>query len=235
MNLLLLERHELDDAGRAEIEGRRAAHLLDVLGAAPGRRLRCGVLDGPLGTAEVVAINGQAVELRCEFETEVPDRPADTLLLGLPRPRVLGRILEDATAIGFGRIVVLRSWRTDKSHVRSRVLEPARIERHLRSGLEQGARTRKPRVEVHDRFKPWVEDHLHAELPARRWVADPNAIAPPTQSARPVAIAIGPERGWTPYETGMLVERDFVPALLAGGVLRVETAVAIAWARCKPV
>ncbi len=236
MNLVLLDDAEVHE-GRATLRDRRAAHLRDVLRASPGRRVRIGLLDGPTGTGTVTHLDAERVELACEFDGDEPSEPfEDTLVLAYPRPKVLARVLEHAAALGFARIVLTRTWRVDKSHLQSRVLEPETTRAHLVAGLEQGRHTRLPRVEQHPLFKPFVEDRLDQTVPpGARFVADGDAPVATTDLAiaRPCAftVAIGPERGFTPYEVTMFAERGFRPVRFPTGVLRVETAVAVAHAQ----
>lgn len=233
MNRVLFEPHEVDDAARVVVDGRRAEHLRRVLRVEPGRELRCGVIDGPTGDAIVESVEDARISLRLTLSREVPSRPDDTLLLAMPRPRVLRRAFEDATALGFGHIVLLRTWRVDKSHLDSSALTPASIREHLVFGLEQSGRTRLPRVTIERRFRPYVEDRLDDAMPPRRFVANPTTPSSPSPTQDACAIAIGPERGFTEFEVGMLVERGFEPVSISDGVLRVETAIAVAYARCK--
>jgi hypothetical protein len=62
--------------------------VLDVLRAGPGKTVRVGILDGPLGEGRVESVEGGAVELSCSFEAAAPPVPALDLLLALPRPKV---------------------------------------------------------------------------------------------------------------------------------------------------
>ena len=58
-------------------------------------------------------------------------------------------------------------------------------------------------------------------------VAHPPAAAPcpHREDARRVALAIGPEGGWVPFEIELLASRGFRPVSLGPRVLRVETVV----------
>lgn len=236
MNLLLLSPQEVGPDGIATLDDRRARHLLDVLDTAPGRELRCGLLDGPLGTATVVAVRDRTVALACSFEAERPPRPRDVLLLAVPRPKVLRRVIEDATALGYGRIVLFRSWRVDKSHLQSQALAPEALRTHAIAGLEQSRRTHLPAIVVEPLFKPFVEDRLGELVESKeRFVADPDA-AMPTSAVRPrgpIALAVGPERGFTGYEVGKLSDAGFTPVGAGAHPLRVETAIAVVTAQLK--
>jgi 16S rRNA (uracil1498-N3)-methyltransferase len=231
MNLLLLRADELRDDGRAELEDRRAAHLITTLGVAPGRRLRAGILDGAIGEALVEKVEGARVTLRCRCTDPPPPRGDDTLILAVPRPKVLGRCIESATALGFARIVIVRSWFTDKSHLSSAALREARLDARVLAGLEQSRRTLRPAVHVEALFRPFVEDRLDALLgAARRYTADQDApidlvdAAPRRDEA--FALAIGPERGFNEFELGLLDAHGFCRVHAGHHPLRVETAVA---------
>jgi RsmE family RNA methyltransferase len=228
VNLLLLETHEIDADGEATLAGRRARHLLEVLGVAPGQRLRAGIVDGPLGHAEVLAADPHAVRLRVDCREPAP--PAgDVLLLALPRPKVLLRVYEQATALGFGSLVLFRSWRVDKSHLKSRALLPAVQRAHLLLGLEQGCRTRLPQVRWQPLFRPFVEDVLDGlRLPPHRLCAHPQAATATGElrlaAGSAFALALGPEGGFLPWEVEQLAARGFLPVRLSPHPLRTESA-----------
>ena len=102
MNVVLLHPHELDQ-GRAILEDVRSRHVLAVLGGTVGTELRVGVVDGPLGTARVVAVDGERVTLACTLEARAPERPRIDLVLALPRPKVLARLFAPLAQLGVDR------------------------------------------------------------------------------------------------------------------------------------
>ncbi|MBM4062707.1 MAG: hypothetical protein FJ265_16660, partial [Planctomycetes bacterium] len=174
VNLLLLEPGELD-GGVARLGGRRARHVHAVLRAAVGQELAAGVVDGPLGRARIERSTADELVVTVRLDRSAP--PADdALLLAVPRPKVLLRMFAHAAALGFGRIVLFRSWRVEKSHLASTAMRPAVQREQLLLGLEQAGRTRLPRVDCFPLFKPMVEDALDGlRLPALRFVAHPHA------------------------------------------------------------
>jgi RsmE family RNA methyltransferase len=232
VNLLLLEPNELDADGRCALTGRRAKHLTDVLRARVGQALRAGLLGGGVGEAVVERLDEGRAVVRASFG-EAPTTTGDTLLLAVPRPKVLQRMLAHAAALGFARIVLFRSWRVDRSWMQSRAMEPALQREQLLLGLEQAGRTLLPELHRFDLFKPMVEDHLHAlSLPAQRYVAHPRA-ARATHSLdvdpAPVCAALGPDGGFTDYELEKLTAAGFVPVSMGHHALRTETALAALW------
>lgn len=231
MNLLLLEPDEVAAGGTVLVRGARAEHLQRVQRVQPGVVLQAGIVDGPIGRAEVLTVGTAQIELRCAFAAEPPPRPCDVLLLAIARPRVLARCLAAAAALGYGRILLFRSWRVDKSHLGARELEPARTRAHLLAGLSQARRTRLPQLLSFPRFRPFVEDELDAlATPAQRHVADPDAGTDVAMlhlvAAQPITLAVGPERGFTEFEVQLLATRGFTPVRIGEHPLRVETALA---------
>jgi 16S rRNA U1498 N3-methylase RsmE len=57
VNLILLTSDELKAGTEATISDDRARHLLRVLHAAPGQRVRVGIIDGPKGEPRSSALN----------------------------------------------------------------------------------------------------------------------------------------------------------------------------------
>ena len=229
MNLLLLEPAELHPDGLVKLVGRRAAHVLGVLRPAPGDSLQIGVLGGRAGTGEVVALDAETVTLRVVLTRDPPRRAPVDLLLALPRPKILRKVLQASAAMGLSRLVLVGSYRVERSYFGSPLLAPDALAAELRLGLEQGRDTIPPEVTVHRYFKPFVEDELDfLFVDALRLLADP-AAAEPIEARQPTAaravLAIGPEGGWTRYEAAALAERGFAPFSLGPRPLRVDQAV----------
>jgi RsmE family RNA methyltransferase len=232
VNLLLLEPAELRPDGTARLDGRRAAHARDVLRAAVGDRVLAGVVGAGMGEAEVLAIGPGELVLRAALDREPPPPSPVALVLALPRPKILRRVLQATASMGVKRLALVGSWRVEKSYFASPFLAPDAIRRELLLGLEQGRDTMLPEVTVHRFFKPFVEDLLDAAFPApARVLAHPAGASPLEAIAVPGAratLAVGPEGGWTAYEAARLHERGFVSFTLGPRVLRVDAAVPFA-------
>lgn len=237
LNLLLVEPEEVGKGGVVRLEDRRARHLLEVLRVEVGRELRVGVIDGGTGRGRVSAIEDGRVELRLEVAGE-PEPPRVDLILALPRPAMLHRVLQTAAAMGVGRLDLINAWRVEKNFFGSPVLAPEAIRRHLLLGAEQGQVTRLPRVAIRKLLVPFVRELGRRPDPPCRLLAHPAADAaietvftgPPE---RRVEIAIGPEGGWIDREVETFGEAGFRPVALGPWILRVETAVAAALAEVE--
>ena len=229
MNTLLLEPEELAaGSGTVHVGGRRFDHVQQVLRAAVGDTLRVGVLDGRLGTGVVARLYADAVELEVVLDRDPPPALPLVLVLALPRPKVVRRLLQAVAALGVKRLVLIGAWRVERSYWESPLLEAAAIHQQLVLGLEQsGGDTIVPEVTLRRLFKPFVEDELPGlAADGRRLVAHPAASAEcPRAVAPPVTLAIGPEGGFTPYEVGLLEPQGFDAVSLGPRVLRVEQVV----------
>jgi RsmE family RNA methyltransferase len=237
MNLILLDPAEVGADGTARLTGRRAAHVREVLRPSPGARLAVGVLGGRMGAGEVLACAADVV-LAVTLDRDPPPRAPVELLLALPRPKILRRVLQAAASTGLPRIVLVGSYRVEKSYWGSPLLAAGGLDEQLRLGLEQGRDTVAPEVIERRLFKPFVEDELEALFADRaRLLAHGAAAAPlearPRPSSGRAVLAIGPEGGWTPYEAARLEEGGFTPFTLGPRALRVDVAVPFAIAQLE--
>lgn len=229
MNIILIEPHEAASATELRLSDHRAIHLLKVLKVKPGDTVRVGVIDGPVGLAEVLSIADREVTLRCRCDEPPPPAGRDTLLLAFARPKVLLRCLEHATALGFGSIVLFRSRRVEKSHLSSHAVEPHVVQERIRRGLEQSRRTWRPNVRFVPRFRQLIEG-IDALVPAEnRFVTDADATleaAASRPAPAPISVVIGPEGGLIEHELQQFATRGFQAVRAGQQPLRVETALA---------
>lgn len=228
MNLIVL--FETDFVGEphcVRLHGRRRQHVLDVHRARIGDELRVGLLNDRLGTGVVTAVTTEAVEMRVTLHRAPPPALPVTLLLALPRPKTLKKVLQAVTAMGVKRIVLMATWRVEKSFWQSPVLDAASLRAHMILGLEQAGDTMLPEITVRRRFKPFVEDELPDFIRnSRALVAHPLGAQPCPRDVRTaVTLAVGPEGGFISYEVDMLAARGFEVVSLGERRLRVEHAV----------
>lgn len=223
MNLLLLQECDFLPDGTARLCGRRLQHAREILRAAEGDTLRVGQLGGLTGTGVVLKLSDDELLLRVELRDEPPPRPRLDLLLAVPRPKALRRLLPAVASLGIDRLVLLNAARVERSYFDSHVL--AQAAELFAQGLEQARDTRPPQLLVRERFRPFVEDELDALFPdSVRLVAHPAAPQPAHAREGRVLLAIGPEGGWVPFELDLLGQHGFTPFTLGPRPLRVEVA-----------
>lgn len=233
MNLLLLEPDDLISEDRAVLRGRRLRHLHEVHRAEDGDTLRVGLLDGGMGQGQLLSLDEQQAELSFNLTSAPPAKLPLTLILALPRPKMLRRVLQTVAAMGVPRIVLVNSVRVEKSFWQTPFLTPEAIREQLILGLEQARDTVLPEVSLEKRFKPFVEDRLPAIAAGTLGLTGHPGDYPecPRALSEPVTLAIGPEGGWIPYEVEKLAEAGLNPVQLGERILRVEVAVAALLAR----
>ncbi len=233
MNLLLLEPDDLISEDRAVLRGRRLRHLHEVHRAEDGDTLRVGLLGGGMGQGQLVSLDEQQAELSFSLISAPPAKLPLTLILALPRPKMLRRVLQTVAAMGVPRIVLVNSVRVEKSFWQTPFLTPEAIREQLILGLEQARDTVLPEVNLEKRFKPFVEDRLPTLATGTLGLTGHPGDYPecPRGLSEPVTLAIGPEGGWIPYEVEKLAEAGLKPVQLGERILRVEVAVAALLAR----
>jgi 16S rRNA (uracil1498-N3)-methyltransferase len=232
MNLILISTDEVKN-GIAILSDRRARHLSKVLRARPGDSLKVGLLNGPIGRGLVREISRERAILEVLAADPPPPPSPLELILALPRPIMLNRVLSQVASMGIKRIYLINANRVEKSFFSASALAPASLDERLRLGLEQAVDTTLPQVTVHPRFRPFVEDQLpkQATAAATRLVAHPGAAAGLADrlaaevSTGPVLLAIGPEGGWVDFELELLSRQGFQPFSMGPRILRVDTAV----------
>jgi 16S rRNA (uracil1498-N3)-methyltransferase len=236
LNLILLEEGDLAPDGTWRLTGRRARHVREVHRAAVGEELVVGRLGGRIGKGTVLASSEGEVVLQVALDSDPPPPVPVDLLLAMPRPKILRRVLQAASSLGVKRLVLVNSYRVEKSYFATPLLAPEELLEHLKLGLEQGRDTVVPEVRVEKRFRPFVEDSLDALWPStRRLIAHPVAARALERGRADerVVLAIGPEGGWIDYEVRMLEERGFLRFSLGPRILRVDVAVPFAVAQVQ--
>lgn len=234
MNLILLFQDDFKDGTeRVCLQGRRLEHVLNVHRASVGDSLCVGLLNGRIGTGTVTRLDNEILEMDVVFEKDPPPPLELTLILALPRPIVLKRVLLSTSSMGVKRIFLINSRRVEKSYWNSPALEEEKVREQLILGLEQARDTVLPYVWFRPKFKPFVEDELPGLIKGTMpIVAHPDAIEPcPRHAGCAVTLAIGPEGGFIPYEVEMLEACGFKAVHLGERILRVETAVPVLLSR----
>lgn len=237
MNLILLADADFVGADRVRLRGRQKIHVETVHRARAGDDLRVGLLNGKIGTGKVVKLDDRELVLDVVLDQDPPPPLSLTLLLALPRPKMLKRVLQAVSSMGVKNIYLINSYRVDKSFWGSPLLQRDNLEEQLRLGLEQARDTILPHIHLRKRFKPFVEDELpRISAGTRALVAHPGAThACPTDAGRAITLAVGPEGGFIPYEVEKLSEGGFVPVSLGTRILRVETAVPALLSKLTPL
>ncbi len=227
MNIILLFPEDISEPSRVRITGRRLQHVLSVHRAGVGDDLSVGLVNGRMGTGRITSLDGTSLAMDVLLDRDPPEKLPLTVLLALPRPKVLRRLLSSLAALGARRIILINSARVEKSYWQTPFLAGDAVRKQLLLGLEQARDTVLPDVMVRKLFKPFVEDELpDLSRETLCFAAHPSATEDcPRGAHRPVTLAVGPEGGFVAYEIEMLKACGFLPVSIGPRILNVETAV----------
>ena len=232
MNIILLEPSDWLSDDIVLLTGRRHQHLFEVLRAQTGDTFRVGLLNGSRGAGKVIHINEREVRLNVNLnQAALPRHPCD-LVLALPRPKMLRRVLRTVAEMGVNNVHLIHSARVEKSFWQTPLLTADRIQRALSAGLERSGDTQLPAVHFHRRFRPFVEDQLPELVKERRcWIAHPGSEVGLADQRAESIIMLGPEGGFVPFELAIATSVGALPVNLGDRTLSVDTAVTAALAQ----
>lgn len=226
MNVLLLGSECFNGDTAVITNAGQILHIKTVLKAKIGDVLKIGQLGGHLGIGVLAKLSDfQAVFTNVVLDKSPPAKLGVTLMLALPRPKVLRRLIIDMTAIGVDHIILINSVRTDKSYWGSPLL--GRLDEFVIEGLQQGVDTMAPKITLAKRFKPFVQDGLPALITPNRAVVfhpyDSQGFGEFCgKNDLPIFVAIGAEGGFVPYEIELLRSIGVVSVALGERILRTE-------------
>ncbi|ORM40111.1 Ribosomal RNA small subunit methyltransferase E [Babesia sp. Xinjiang] len=236
MNLILVKADDIRDEGIDKFvditDKRRVAHIRYVLKADVGKELRFGIVNSTLDTAIVTEVTPKVVTLKLSesFQRhQEPEEPVVDLVVGIPRPRSLDKLLQYSASMGVGCIKLVCSSRVELDYLKSHQLEPDNLEASLMLGMEQGVSTYMPRIEL---FKSMgaLQRHLQQCPSGIRLIAHPGtddtlgSLGITEHLIGPILVAIGPEGGWLDHEVDFYSSLGFMKFNIGERILRAEVA-----------
>ena len=227
------------ESGSAALRGETAHHLGRVLRAEPGQLYELS--DGRqiwLARTE----NVERDEIRFALVEQLPARAPKTqieLLLAIVKFDRFEWALEKATELGADQIIPLIAERSEKNLVAAAAKRAERWKRILAESAQQSRRLQIPELggaqKTSDALKSTEAPIkiLLSEKPGAktlRELLEPAVASSSGVSPARIALAIGPEGGWTDAEFSAAKHSGFSEAGLGANILRTETAVCAALA-----
>ncbi|MDR2489945.1 MAG: RsmE family RNA methyltransferase [Spirochaetaceae bacterium] len=236
MNLILFDETELGLP--LELRDGRAVHLIKVLHKKMGDMFDAGVLGGRLGKGCIERIADGQMTVRFTFNSEPPPKLPLRLAVGFPRPIQLRRLLRDVTAFGVSHIDLLESELGDTNYRKTNLLNDGGAEQAFREGLIQASDTVAPSLMRFSSVGSWLAsltieplfNRYSLPAPAEVLLAAADNIAPGGSfsgicgSYAAAVLAVGPERGWSDNERGLLEAAGFTRLSFGTRPLRTENA-----------
>jgi 16S rRNA (uracil1498-N3)-methyltransferase len=201
------ERHYLADVRRVGV-----GDAIELVGTADGRRAA--------GVVREVRGDGVVVEVVAALAAALAVRPVH-VLAAVPKRDLMDGVVRMLSELGAARLTPIAAAR---SVVAPGEAKQARWRRIAEAAVRQCGRGTPLRI---DPCTDLAEALRGADAEARL-VLDPRAerarFAAAVGAARSVAIAIGPEGGFTSEELALAAEVGFRPVGLGPAILRIETA-----------
>ena len=219
---------------RAALTGEHAAHLSRVLRARVGQEFDIAT-PAALRRGRITSITPQRVEFELGDEVPATSIASVTLVLAIFKFDRMEWAIEKCTELGAAQIFPVIAQRTDPRLASAAIKRRERWQRLALQASEQSRRSAPP--EIAEPLK--VKDAVAVAASTRIVLAETEAAAmlrdtvPP--DAADLALAVGPEGGWTPAELKLFHEAGWTSASLGPGILRAETAAiaALAIARAR--
>ncbi len=208
--------------------GEQGEHLARVLRAEVGQIFDV-VANGFLHRAEVVEVLREpAAEVRFLLHEELEADAALPvhLLLAVFRFDPMEWAVEKATELGVAEITPVLARRTEK-HLG--LAAPKRVERWRRIALESAKQSRRTGVPAIYDPLPLAKALEGIQQPVRILLSETEQEVTLTTAMRgsagqDIALAVGPEGGWTAEEMALFAERSWRGVTLGPRILRAETA-----------
>lgn len=235
MNILLFDKKQICK-NLVRISGRHLRHMQNIQDLQVGDSLRIGQINGMMGSGIITQLDNQSATIEFNLDTPPPPPLPSTLILALPRPKMLRRVIQTVASMGIKHIHLINSARVEKSFWQSPFLTDESLHEQLILGLEQAVDTVLPKIYQHKLFKPFVEDKLKDSMAnSKALVGHPTATQTcPINVNEPTTLIIGPEGGFIPYEVEKFEEQGVEAVTIGDRILRVETAVPALISRLYP-
>jgi 16S rRNA (uracil1498-N3)-methyltransferase len=208
---------------RAALVGPQAEHLVRVLRARVGQEFDIAA-EGWVRRGRIISVTPEKVEFELGEELPAAVLPDITLLLAILKFDRMEWAIEKATELGVARMVPLIAKRTDSHLASSAVKRVERWRRIAREAAQQSRRASPPEIAapagLQEALAP-PADRRVVLSESEEQVSLKEAVA---GSKGTLALAIGPEGGWTDEEERAFREHGWIAASLGPTILRAETA-----------
>ncbi len=208
---------------RAALIGAHAAHLARVLRARVGQEFDIAA-GNVVRRGRVLSVNEERVEFELGETVSAADAASVTLLLAIFKFDRMEWAIEKATELGVARIVPVIARRTETHLARAAEKRVERWRRIAREAAEQSRRIASPEIQAPVKFKDAVAFASERRIvlaESEQQLSLKQALA---AEAGALALAIGPEGGWTDQELEAFAAAGWTPATLGDFILRAETA-----------
>lgn len=228
MNTLIILQSELTSEYTAKITGSRLEYVKKAHSLSDTAELNAGILGSDRIRVKILDFSENELVIKILSRLPALKKENITLIVGIPRPQAIKRIIQTATLCGVQNIHFVKAKNCDPSYIQSKELTPERYTEEIIKGLEQSGDTIPPVISTHKNLsiiKTGLSDETLKIVGDQNGTSS-NTIIPLLQKSHKV-IAIGPELGWTEDEISLMCQNGFINISLGNRTLRTDTAVAV--------
>jgi len=210
---------------RAALTGAHAAHLSRTLRARVGQEFEV-VCAGQVRHATVASVSDERVEFALGEEITASVAVPITLLMAVFKFDRMEWAIEKCTELNVTSILPVIARRTEKHLALSAAKRVERWRRIAREASEQARRVSPPEIREPRKLPAALETaaELRVVLAESEKEAQLNEVLRGRPELESLAMAIGPEGGWTPEELQLFETAGWIAASLGDTILRAETA-----------
>ena len=207
----------------------RYSHIKNILHLKEKDIFKCGLINGKIGKGTIEKMN----ETKLVFSFVEEENPEAlypiNVIIGIPRPIQLKRLLKDVATMGVSSIHLVGTMLGEKSYLDSTLIEQNKIEKYLLEGASQAGSTLIPTCAIYTSIYHFFEK-VKIEKEAEKILFDINYKNLPMSSAKDITnssniwLGFGSERGWSEKERDIFYREGFKFITLGKRILRTETA-----------
>ena len=215
----------------AALTGEQANHLARVLRAEPGQVFDV-VANGFLHRATITSVSSERVEFELHEELEADAALPVHLYLAVFKFDHFEWAVEKATELGVARVTPILARRTEKHLGLAAVKRVERWRRIAHEASQQSRRTDVPAIGDPVVLKTALASETAAMRILLSETEQETTLVSALDGEGDVALAIGPEGGWTAEEMALFGQNQWRAVTLGPRILRAETAAIAAIAIC---
>jgi 16S rRNA (uracil1498-N3)-methyltransferase len=211
------------EGDRAFLLGPNANHLFRVLRVKIGQEFDVAA-DGVLRSAKVVFASHDQVEFELGAQVESAALPQITVYLSIFKFDRLEWALEKLTELGVSHVVPMIAQRTEEHLAKAAAKRVERWRKIAREASQQARRIAPPEIAEPLALKKAIASVEGSRIVLSEVEETVSLKAALNGCKTPLALAFGPEGGWTETELELFKAAGWRPASLGHTILRAETA-----------
>lgn len=208
---------------RAALLGAQAQHLARVLRARIGQEFEIAA-EGRVRRGHIVSIAREKVEFELGDELPAAVLPDITLVLAVFKFDRIEWAIEKATELGVARILPLIAQRSDAHLASAAAKRVERWRRIAREAAQQSRRAAPPEIAAPARLQDVLELAADCRIVLSEGEDQLSLKQAVADCRETIALAVGPEGGWTAEEERAFREHRWTAASVGPTILRAETA-----------